>query len=114
MIRRPPRSTLFPYTTLFRSSDQTHGKIPTIVPDPVPSDAVAYLINAIYFKGSWTAWFDKVLTRPGTFKLARGAAATVPMMQHGRTVPIGLAIVNGVTGLNLPSGGDAFSMTIAL
>src|SRR5690349_23502936 len=23
MIRRPPRSTLFPYTTLFRSMDQT-------------------------------------------------------------------------------------------
>src|SRR2546427_7025021 len=23
MIRRPPRSTLFPYTTLFRSPDQT-------------------------------------------------------------------------------------------
>src|SRR3712207_8223458 len=25
MIRRPPRSTLFPYTTLFRSSLQTHN-----------------------------------------------------------------------------------------
>src|SRR5256885_8690204 len=26
MIRRPPRSTLFPYTTLFRSEDRTrHG-----------------------------------------------------------------------------------------
>src|SRR3989449_10352867 len=25
MIRRPPRSTLFPYTTLFRSQDETHG-----------------------------------------------------------------------------------------
>src|SRR2546429_5557514 len=25
MIRRPPRSTLFPYTTLFRSGGQTHG-----------------------------------------------------------------------------------------
>src|SRR3712207_7129726 len=24
MIRRPPRSTLFPYTTLFRSADLTH------------------------------------------------------------------------------------------
>src|SRR2546422_5987494 len=24
MIRRPPRSTLFPYTTLFRSSDSRH------------------------------------------------------------------------------------------
>src|SRR5205809_3484171 len=30
MIRRPPRSTLFPYTTLFRSrdvSELTHGRI---------------------------------------------------------------------------------------
>src|SRR5256885_2612571 len=25
MIRRPPRSTLFPYTTLFRSSDEDEG-----------------------------------------------------------------------------------------
>src|SRR3712207_7384313 len=25
MIRRPPRSTLFPYTTLFRSSDRPAG-----------------------------------------------------------------------------------------
>src|SRR2546422_2866543 len=24
MIRRPPRSTLFPYTTLFRSAEATH------------------------------------------------------------------------------------------
>src|SRR5256885_12598653 len=34
MIRRPPRSTLFPYTTLFRSSPGGHGAewepIPTI------------------------------------------------------------------------------------
>src|SRR2546422_7407475 len=26
MIRRPPRSTLFPYTTLFRSQEQREGK----------------------------------------------------------------------------------------
>src|SRR2546429_4568178 len=25
MIRRPPRSTLFPYTTLFRSQQRLHG-----------------------------------------------------------------------------------------
>src|SRR5260221_5498208 len=25
MIRRPPRSTLFPYTTLFRSKNSAHG-----------------------------------------------------------------------------------------
>src|SRR5690349_23581262 len=26
MIRRPPRSTLFPYTTLFRSHDRAHRR----------------------------------------------------------------------------------------
>src|SRR2546428_1278663 len=26
MIRRPPRSTLFPYTTLFRSIGEKHGR----------------------------------------------------------------------------------------
>src|SRR3712207_8176260 len=29
MIRRPPRSTLFPYTTLFRSGDETRGSLAT-------------------------------------------------------------------------------------
>src|SRR5256885_12309694 len=28
MIRRPPRSTLFPYTTLFRSPPQRHEPLP--------------------------------------------------------------------------------------
>src|SRR3712207_8286235 len=27
MIRRPPRSTLFPYTTLFRSKVEEHGEV---------------------------------------------------------------------------------------
>src|SRR3712207_7178896 len=27
MIRRPPRSTLFPYTTLFRSRERTHALV---------------------------------------------------------------------------------------
>src|SRR2546426_2117990 len=29
MIRRPPRSTLFPYTTLFRSGAGVRGVVPT-------------------------------------------------------------------------------------
>src|SRR5690349_23468253 len=32
MIRRPPRSTLFPYTTLFRSSSTTNGPPSTRAP----------------------------------------------------------------------------------
>src|SRR5256885_8977080 len=38
MIRRPPRSTLFPYTTLFRSVglQLTFLKALALVPEPVP------------------------------------------------------------------------------
>src|SRR2546430_12494785 len=32
MIRRPPRSTLFPYTTLFRSPDANRAGTPLIIP----------------------------------------------------------------------------------
>src|SRR3712207_2432708 len=32
MIRRPPRSTLFPYTTLFRSVDRDHVRGPVDAP----------------------------------------------------------------------------------
>src|SRR3712207_7052588 len=31
MIRRPPRSTLFPYTTLFRSDLRAHGRKAALV-----------------------------------------------------------------------------------
>src|SRR3712207_8402548 len=31
MIRRPPRSTLFPYTTLFRSAGRAHAAVRTLV-----------------------------------------------------------------------------------
>src|SRR5690349_24080264 len=32
MMRRPPRSTLFPYTTLFRSGHAAAGQVPVQVP----------------------------------------------------------------------------------
>src|SRR3712207_6303525 len=37
MIRRPPRSTLFPYTTLFRSTIPT-DKIPEVLNNKLPKD----------------------------------------------------------------------------
>src|SRR2546422_6328335 len=37
MIRRPPRSTLFPYTTLFRSYQTASGKPVNVTLSPNPS-----------------------------------------------------------------------------
>src|SRR2546427_1859773 len=43
MIRRPPRSTLFPYTTLFRS----HGDLSAQIPAPWPAELQARLAQAL-------------------------------------------------------------------
>src|SRR2546430_4004646 len=47
MIRRPPRSTLFPYTTLFRSDTVREGRFSLIKYQECPRnvDAVAYYID---------------------------------------------------------------------
>src|SRR5258707_3781007 len=46
MIRRPPRSTLFPYTTLFRSPNSTTSKAWEIVRDRGAHVSIAVLIEA--------------------------------------------------------------------
>src|SRR2546430_13057177 len=41
MIRRPPRSTLFPYPTLFRSPLQQISRTPSHITQPAPQIVVA-------------------------------------------------------------------------
>src|SRR2546430_6061760 len=41
MIRRPPRSTLFPYTTLFRSSSSSVGGFRVNISEPTKTEAYA-------------------------------------------------------------------------
>src|SRR3712207_7440794 len=57
MIRRPPRSTLFPYTTLFRSSTG-HVEAVRLVPPAPPACPAALTAGAeadwlIFGPGSW-------------------------------------------------------------
>ena len=59
----------------------TNGKIPKIL-DEINPDAVLFLINAIYFKGSWGEEFDSSQTRDGIFHLATGGEKQVPMMRR--------------------------------
>src|SRR2546430_12436359 len=59
MIRRPPRSTLFPYTTLFRSL----GRGPA--PDPVrtPEDLRVKYTEVIVYIGDIVAFFVAAAAR---------------------------------------------------
>ncbi len=93
--------------------DATRGKIPTIVPDPIPDRIVAYLINAVYFKGDWVQQFDKDRTQDEPFRLGNGGTVDVPMMSREEEHAVRL-VVGDVTVLDLPYGGGAYSMTVLL
>ncbi|MGD2135494.1 MAG: serpin family protein [Gemmatimonadales bacterium] len=95
-------------------SDATRGKIEEIVDDPIPWDVIAYLINAIYFKGDWTYQFDESLTAPGPFDQPDGSTVEVQMMAYGEDTPVRLSALDGYQILDLAYGGQAYSMTIVL
>ena len=95
-------------------NEQTRGKIPTIVDAPIPDSVIMYLINAIYFKGSWTQRFDPGLTHDGSFTLRDGSTVAATMMTHGDAAPARLYQGDGVTVVDLPYGGRAYAMTIVL
>ena len=95
-------------------NENTNGKIPEIVADPVTDDLVMFLINAIYFKGDWTSQFDKSLTRDAPFTLADGSQKQVETMFHESSAAVRVYSDDLLRAIDLPYGGDAFSMTILL
>lgn len=92
-------------------NSQTKGKIPTII-DNIPSDMVMYLINAVYFKGSWKYTFDKSKTATGSFKLNNGQ--TVPKMFMSGKIKLNAAITPTANAYELLYGNGKYSMVIVL
>src|SRR3712207_7015163 len=67
MIRRPPRSTLFPYTTLFRSLDRRATSISLLVVIGVREDGQKVLLSIKSMGGetteAWRAVLDDLIER---------------------------------------------------
>ncbi|HET9384347.1 MAG TPA: serpin family protein [Gemmatimonadales bacterium] len=95
-------------------SRATNGLIRDIVPDPIPAGMVMYLINAMYFKGSWTQQFDPGRTAARPFHLSDGSTVNVPTMTHGKSADVRVHEDANVQVVDLPYAGQAFSMTIAM
>ena len=93
-------------------SSATNGKIKDIVEGPIDADVVMYLINAIYFNGSWTARFEKNQTRPDQFTTIDGTTAPIEMMKKTDTLLV--AQTADMQVVELPYGGGAYAMTILL
>jgi serine protease inhibitor len=93
-------------------NQSTNGKIDAIVDGPIDPAVVMYLLNAIYFNGSWTTRFDKAQTRSETFNSADGTVAPIMMMR--RTGELRVAQTPDAQVIDLAYGGDAYAMTILL
>ena len=64
----------------------TEGKIREVVSSIGP-DISLILINAAYFRATWTAPFDPEVTQPGAFSLMDGGTKTVPFMRRVAEFP---------------------------
>jgi serpin B len=73
---------------------------------------MAFLVNAIYFKGDWTGRFDPRDTYSGPFHLEGGGTATVRFMMKEDSV--GFRSSDSWVAVELPYGRGAWVMTIAV
>ncbi|MEQ1855054.1 MAG: serpin family protein [Longimicrobiales bacterium] len=92
--------------------DHTGGLIDSIL-DSLDPALVMLLVNAIYFDGAWTAQFDPADTRRQFFMRGNGSTVDVDMMtMEDPEVRGGYGAT--YSAVELPYGGDAFSMVIVL
>ena len=91
----------------------TEGKIPKIL-DEINEDTVLFLINAIYFKGSWQTEFDPAQTRDSTFYLTTGEEKQVPMMARNGDYAFYENYEEKFQAISLPYGDGQMSMYIFL
>lgn len=92
-------------------NDRTRGRIPKLL-DNVEDVEIAFLINAIYFKGSWRAAFDPKKTQPRPFHAADGTTRDVPMMSLKTKLRYAAGLAS--QAVDLLYGNGAFAMTVIL
>ena len=91
----------------------TNGKIQKIL-DEINPDTVLFLMNAIYFKGTWQTEFDPSHTRDGTFYLGTDGEKQVPMMTRTGDYPYYENHEEKFQAISLPYGDGRMSMYIFL
>src|SRR5256884_6607741 len=71
MIRRPPRSTLFPYTTLFRSDIEAarNREKPVPATPPKPKTPPPLVIDRLQFKRDTVGYLDRRRTHLYVFNV---------------------------------------------
>lgn len=92
-------------------NEKTHGKIIQII-NNIPPFTIMYLINAIYFKGTWFYEFDKENTTTEPFYLPEGAASDCQLMKM--TANLNYYSDQSIQIVDLPYGKGNYCMTVIL
>jgi serpin B len=92
-------------------AEGTKGKIAKLF-DALEPDTLTYLINTVYFKGSWSDPFDPARTRDMPFKLTDGTEMSVPMM--AKTATYSTTFQENFAALSLPYGDSRMRMVVIL
>ena len=90
---------------------KTNGLIPEVL-DEIPGNVVMYLINAIYFKGTWKYEFKKGDTHDADFYPVPGETIEVSMMQMEQDLDY--YSNETFSAVSLPYGDGEFSMVVML
>lgn len=94
-------------------SDHTEGMIKEVLTESeFNPEAVSYLLNAIYFKGTWTEKFDKAKTKQQAFTRSDGTRQQLPMMSMEHE--FNYVDTEHYQAVRLPYGNGAYSMTVLL
>jgi serpin B len=78
----------------------------------VPSDAVMYLVNAIYFYGTWTYQFNEEDTKDAPFYLRGGSTKNCKMMEVKSKFKYFEDSL--LQAIDIPYGNGNYSMTVIL
>jgi len=92
--------------------ESTKGKIEKMLNSPLPSDVVMYLINAVYFKGTWKYEFDEEDTYEGLFEDINSNEQEVKMMSRQTDSLYGEG--DDYKTVKLPYGNEKVSMYFVL
>jgi serpin B len=92
-------------------NEKSEGLIPKIMDDVEPG-MMAVLMNAVYFKSSWTTPFNKKATTESDFTSEDGSKKSVPMMQKTEQLPYWEN--EDFQMVQLPYSKGSFSMTVLL
>lgn len=91
--------------------EKTKEKITSII-NTIPPDAVMYLINAIYFKGTWLYTFDKSATKEDNFYVTQNDPEKRMMMNQKSK--FNYYQTDNYQAIELPYGNGYFNMLVIL